>query len=432
MSDGEKDPKDLTRLEDLSEFLHEEDPQVEERFGDFESSSSPIDPTQTDIASSEDMSFTLPEDESVASSDDALPDDLFSTNSEVNEELSEVSSFEETSSEESDPFSFESNISSELDAIDDSPFELSTPEINSDETSDEENHSIENNYYSTPVVEEIELPLVNTEKFEEVSNFAQNFSYGQIHGGGNPPFSIIIRNIKFSEDAEDIKIILREFALINEQNESDIEKSLEFGSLLVPQISEYSAIVLAHKLRRFDCDLEVGLSDEVHQSRSGDANPRGLSKKESLRQNKIETYKKSEKEISIDDIIVSTTASIEGHRVEKYIGVHTSFTIVDEDELERLKFIQKTRRSQSELYTYPIDENSEAESDMAFNQYQSSFDLLFIDLCDQLKTAAAKEKANALLGLQYQLSSLPFEKNNQGKSCYQLTCSATLAFVVTE
>lgn len=432
MSDGEKDPKDLTRLEDLSEFLHEEDPELEERFGDFQSDSASesSESTEAHISSTEDLSFTMPED-----SDDALPADLFSPSSEVNDELSEVSSFEETSSEESDPFSFEASISDELNAIDDSPFELSTPEVNA-----EESPLIEDDYYSSPTETETEteaeetLPPMASERFEEVRDFTQNFSYGHILGGGNPPFSIVIRNIKFSEDAEDIKIILREFGLITSQNEADIEKSLEFGSLLVPQISEYSAIVLAHKLRRFDCDLEVGLSDEVHPARSGDTNPRGLSKKESLKQNRAEAYKKSEKEIAIDDIIVSTTATLEGHSIQKYIGVHTSFTIVDEEELERLKFVQKARRSQSELYTYPIneDENNEANSEVAFNQYQNSFDLLFIDLCDQLKTTAAKEKANALLRLQYQLTSLPFEKNNQGKNCYQLTCSATLAVVVAE
>ena len=61
-------------------------------------------------------------------------------------------------------------------------------------------------------------PMTPPEKFEEVKNFAQNFSYGQIQGGGNPPFSIIIRNLKYTEDKEDIITILSDFALVTEQN----------------------------------------------------------------------------------------------------------------------------------------------------------------------------------------------------------------------
>ena len=236
---------------------------------------------------------------------------------------------------------------------------------------------------------------------------------------------MIIRNLKYADDAEDIITTLREFGLVTDQNLAVTQQALELGSLLVPQISEYSAIVLAHKLRRYDCDLEVGLADEVHPSKSGDNNPRGLLKKDSIRQNKTESYKKDDDETPIKEILLSTTSTLEGYIVKKYLGVQTSFTIVDEEELERLRYVQTTRRAETTF------DNSETD-ESAFKNYQHSFDLLFIDLSDQLKVRALKEKANALLGLNYQLTAMPFEKNQQGRNCYQLICSATLALVKAE
>lgn len=449
MTNGKKDDDktraDLTRIEDLSEFLHVDDAELEDVFGGFneqkEATTSGTSLSEIGAVDLNDLD-ALPDLPETPENTDENTDD----NTDAMFEAEAVSDFGE------------SLASSEPDSTDESPFELSSesvsesfpensddlfsmpepqdewPDENSDESSNEtpeetqeeipEKNSVEN---SNDTSDRISLPDMHPEKFEEVRNFAQNFSYGQIQGGGNPPFSLILRNLKYSDDADDIIIMLREFGLVTDQNLEETQKALEIGSLLVPQISEYSAIVLAHKLRRFDCDLEVGLSDEVHPSKSGDSNPRGLIKKDNLRQNMTETYKKSDGDTAIKDIIVTTTATLDGHVIKKYIGVQTSFTIVDEEELERLKFVQKAARSDSPLHDYDTEETGNTLD--AFKNYQNSFDLLFIDLCDQLKMRALKEKANALLGLNYQLTSMPFEKSANGSSCYQLTCSATLAIV---
>lgn len=422
-NDDDDSHRDLTRIEDLSEFLHEKDSELEDIFGGFEEKK-PADET-----------IGLSLDELDAPFGNDLPPELPEAQEEVQEETLEEPP------EEQENFSFESDSTAETEGFDDSPFELSA-----DETEDTSEVPADNSDFIFSAQEDIqkdiqeeqqeedqtemEIPQLSQEKFEEVRNFAQNFSYGQIQGGGNPPFSIIIRNLKYASDAEDIITILREFGLVTDQNLQETEKALSFGSLLIPQISEYSAIVIAHKLRRYDCDLEVGLSDEIHPSKSGESNPRGLMKKDSLRQNKKESFKKSEDDTPAKEIIVSTTATLAGHVIKKYIGVQTSFAIVDEEELERLKFVQKTVRMQSVLHNYETDES--VTSERAFKDYQNSFELLFTDLCDQLKARAMKERANALLGLNYQLTSLPFEKSALGGSCYQLTCSATLAVVLAE
>jgi hypothetical protein len=412
-NDDSDDRPDLTRIEDLSEFLHPEDADVDDKFGGFDlfgdNDSETTEHTQIEITPE------LPEEEEISF------EDVSSESAETSEleELADIN-FGDTD---------ESGVS---DEIEDSPFELSselitesTPEENTDdgflfsaqeEVPDEEiteevqEETQEEVPYSMTSLEEPPLQ----EKFEEVKNFAQNFSYGQVGSGGNPPFSLVIRNLKYAEEAEDILIILRELGIVTDQNTSDTQKSLERGILLVPQISEYSAIVLAHKFRRFDCDIEVGLSDEVHPSKSGDTNPRGLSKKNSLRQNIAESYKKRIEDYAIEDIIVSTTTTLEDHTIQKYLGVVTSFSVVDETELERLKYVQQTTRSNTVI----------EGDDAAFNDFQKSFDFLFVELCDQLKVKAIKAQANALLGLTYQITA---HANN-----YQITCSATLAVVGPE
>jgi hypothetical protein len=180
-------------------------------------------------------------------------------------------------------FDDSSNSSDDSPIIDDLLFEAPSEEnlFSSDESEPIQNELDEFSYESPPIEEDPFQEKLDDKfdnKFEEVKNFAQNFSYGQTQVGGNPPFSLIIRNLKYSEEAQDLLIILRELGIVTDQNTENAAKSLELGSMLIPQISEYSAIILAHKLRRFDCDIEVGLSDEVHPPKSGDSNPRGPTK----------------------------------------------------------------------------------------------------------------------------------------------------------
>lgn len=437
-NDDDDDRKDLTRLEDLSEFLHEDDPDLETKLGDFNqayhtSEGASVEVTQgLDINQLSDQN-EMDEGPMALSEDDvppALPDDeetntdatTFETIEDAFPEIPlEIILDEDLSLNDSQegPVA-EKEADAFLDLFQESEIEFQSEELPLDETPAHFEDSTELSSYSAP------------ERFEEVKSFAQNFSYGQIQGGGNPPFSLVIRHLKYEEDKESILSLLSEFGLVTEQNLAETQRSLELGLMLIPQISEYSAIILAHKLRRFDCDIEVGLSDEVHPSRSGEHNPKGLVKKESLRQNISETYKRDEDQYPLKEIIVSTTAQLEGHTIKKYIGVQTSFAIVDEEELERLKFVQNQERNARALHEYHPDESEDLSSERAFHDYKNSFDLLFISLVEDLKSKAQKEKANALLGLNYQLQQLPFEKTSNGKNCYQLTASATMALVIPE
>jgi len=455
-NDDDDDRKDLTRIEDLSEFLHEDDPDLESKFGDFDQSYHKADGTSTEVTTggldlpdvsdlsdleSENATGEAPPEVSFESSENdseeliSMPDVPFDLTDESSGETSFDTSLPDSSddlSNDSLEGSQEDSFENSLESSDDFSFAESSLETPSEDEAVSEPFTTDNlpSYEETPVEEAPqEQP---PERFTEVKAFAQNFSYGQIQGGGNPPYSLIVRNLKYEDDKESILGILTEFGIVTEQNLAETTKALEMGHLLVPQINEYSAIILAHKLRRFDCDLEVGLSDEVHPSKSGEQNPKGLVKKESLRQNISESYVANTTKVESKEIIVTTTAQLEGYKIHKYVGVRTSFAIVDEEELERLAFVQKQERSQSELSEYNPDEEETLSSEQAFMDYRSSFDYLFVTLAEDLKSKAQKEKANALLGLSYQLQQLPFEKTPNGKNCYQLTASATMAVVSPE
>lgn len=435
--------KDLTRIEDLSEFLHQKDSDLDSRFDSFHS------PTDNNDSSSTGISLDA--------LDDDLPPDVPPEipNEEINEDAQAEMTFELEENTEGDSFSLEESpfeasvhdppfeMSEEADPFSDettsADFMTETEEVTEDLGSSFEDSSFEETSTDFLSEDTNEEPLrdeayVNTsERLEDVKTFAQNFSYGKASvGGGNPPYTIIARHIKYQEEADDILDLLKEFGVVTDQNEKDTQRSLELGSLIIPQISEFTAIVLAHKLRRFDLDLEVGLSDEVHPGKSGETNPRGLLKKDNLRQNRSESLKLSDLDTSIKDMIITTGPQLPGYMVESYIGVQTTFAIVEESELEKLQYVQKVEREKTEILNMEESFNSDLSSEQAFKDYQNSFHLLYEDLTAQLKQKAFAQHANALLGLNFQLSPLQFERNHSRINAYQITCSATLAIVVAE
>lgn len=288
--------------------------------------------------------------------------------------------------------------------------EISSSNESIDEIQTDDDDALINEGHSLPPIENI-----RPEKFEDVKNFVQNFSYGTIEGAGNPPFSVIIRNIQFSEDADDIINLLKELSVINDTNLSDYEKAIQLGSIIIPQISEFSAIIIAHKLRRFDLDIEVGLADEIHPSKSGEHNPRGLTQKNQLKQNREEEFKPTNKTFSIQDMLMTTQNTIEGYHIKKYMGIDHAHTFIDEEELERLHFIYKGLR-----------ENNSSDEDLEhYRNYKDSFNKLHDELLDEIKNRAFRNGSNALLGIQFSMNQMADHKKSQ----YQLSCSATFALV---
>lgn len=458
------DKKDLTRIEDLSEFIHQEDPDLDEAFSEQDEEESTSDElaeieeddlssldelenegTQdnigVDAASDWDNEKTslheLDEDEFAAPAEEFQQDeDAFSEPAESEEEFSfennEWETSEESGPEETASFDigedFELSEESELKDQESPPAfeateELEEPFLAQEEESapaDEEQEEFED----APLIEEEEVPVAPPPpvqepvthrpppvRFDDLKQFGESITYGKITSGGHPPYSVILKNIKFEEDVDDIADLLSELGLMNTSNESAYREALNNGALLVSQLSEFSAIYLTHRLRRFDLDLMMGLSEELHPSKSYDGKDVGLVRKEGIRQNKAESLSLIEAPQSLDAILISTTPTLEGYRIHRYLGVVSAHQVVLEMELAP-----------------PMTDEEGGEEDPEM-QLLTGQTVTYAELVQELKVEAFKLKANAVVGITFQLTPLVEADRTTGETRFKITCTGNAVWL---
>lgn len=234
------------------------------------------------------------------------------------------------------------------------------------------------------------------ENFEDLKKFAESSSFtSDMSAEGNPSFSVLIKEVKFVEDAQDIILLLKELKLATDSDEVLLNR-LSRGELLIPRISEFAATFLAHKLRRFDIDILVGLSDEIHPPKHPETPEIGLVSKHGLYQNQAHHFAFQDHHLDISQIIISATPTLDGHQVIKYIGVASEHKMLDGSLVE--------------------DENSTEVS----AHYQ--------ELAQKLKAHALKAHANAVVGLNYQLTPIPSAYGTLNTR-YRLTCTGNLVWI---
>ncbi|MCP4913007.1 MAG: heavy metal-binding domain-containing protein [Oligoflexia bacterium] len=275
--------------------------------------------------------------------------------------------------------------------------------------------------FTTEPLPEAPEPTKN-ENFNDIKDFGNSISYGVVSHGGNPPFSLILRDIKFNDDVDDIIIILKEHGLCPDEEEDNLRKMMESGSLLISQISEYSAIFLAHKMRRFDCNILVGLSDQLHPSKSYENESRGLVSKYNLKQNVSEEITLKEKSIDIDSIFAVTTPTVSGHQIIKYLDLLTAHTVVEESDLRSMKSSSKSLDEQSEEeFLDALLEQTSTDSD---EKYQFDINDTYKELIVELQSQAYKIEANAIVGINFQLSPLVHqEADDTNTILYKITAT---------
>ena len=274
------------------------------------------------------------------------------------------------------------------------------------------------------------------ENFEDLKNFVEAMSYGMVKSGGNPPYSIILKDICYKEDIQDIEILLKDHGIITKENESQYKKSLSIGQLLIPQLSEYSAIYLAHKLRRFSGNLSAGLSEEIRPPKNYQENMRGIVSKENLQQNRSE-MQVMQNQIKPQEVILSTSGLIDGKTIEQYLGIISEHTILDESLLARYEL-------KSYLETNLEKEQGSSEIAKALNELKAQWEKstntnkkdeklkngpgledIYFDLAQKLRPKAAQLKGNAVIGINYQITPLTHSGlDTQAK--YKITCSGSV------
>jgi hypothetical protein len=374
--------KDLTSIEDLGEYLHEENGTD---FTDF---------TADESLSSEPGAEENSESNDFGSLDFGSTEDFPATNEETKEEDISFSFQEETPVEET-----KEPTATDLPLItEDEPIANLVEEtlFGNNEPEKTRSLSFEPPVLDVPAPEYKPEPVYKQpETFEEVKRFAEESSFTGMGVEGNPSCSVLIRNVKYVEDVNDIIIMMKELQLLSD-SEEETRKRLTRGHLLVPRISEYAAILLTHKLRRFDIDIQMGLSDEIHPPKHHEAPETGLTSKHTLHQNQTHHFHFDHPKLEISQIIVSATPTLQGFHVIRYLGVA------------------------SEHKTVPAEMVEDEASEDVPRYYQ--------ELAQKLRAHAVKAHSNAIVGLNYQLTPIPSEYGGAGHK-YRLSCTGNLVWV---
>lgn len=237
--------QDLTRLEDLSTYEHEDDPTIDHHFAnEIESEELPL----------------LPEEP---------------------EEIEELATSEETETAEETLF-FEEEIPIKEEMI-----------LEEEPLEEEALFGSEPEAWPGPEPEAEAEPFISPsipEKLEEITTFQQYYQEedSETLGPADPPYSAIITHIS-PDDHDLILSQLRECEILNANNENDFLESLTRGSLLVSRISEFQAIQLIARLKRLDLHIKAGLHEETRPSKEVDDYLKGLPTKKSITQNKEES-----------------------------------------------------------------------------------------------------------------------------------------------
>jgi len=395
-----RDKKDLTRIEDLGEFLHELD--ETENYLDL-----PALPTETE----EENLLPSPEIPELPAEEPSLEESL--TFEQEPEELviEEEQPIEVEVEEESEPlfvdgFSADNEDEAPLDLGSDSsaeetaPFTLSEQEVVEEKESEQDEHfSGYDEPEETPAPAELhpqpEEVFTPKEDFEETRSFAEKAVLAEGPAECNPAYSVIARNIRFLEDSEEILSLLKEVGF-PEDMMAGYQRQLERGTLLIPRVSEFTAIFVCHRLRRFRLELQMGLSDLLHPPKSGLESEKGLVSRKSLGQNHQHQFLFKGDADGARHIILSTMPQLDGHAIDRYLGVASEHAFLGAE----------------------VVENETAEA------IHRSYD----ELAQKLKAHALEHKANAVLGINYQLTPMPHE-SAIGNYRYKLTCTGNLVWV---
>lgn len=382
MSDGDN-KKDLTRIEDLSEFLHQGDDELDKLLADLDEDDdstddhthqesdlndgledeaeielSPFDYSTPDNEQEEPEEILDETQEDGAFFDASETDDLTSDSDQDFAEFEDFDNFEnledqdgQLTEDSDDNFSEDFNEEDfSNEESDEGLVEITdeTPYIENEEEAEAEEEFEENFQAQSPPIPEQQAlgPEAITpprpkaqEDFSEVRDFAANSTYGKVAMGGNPPFSLLMQGIRSSEHDESILAILNEHGLLSD-NEELYRLSLESGQLLIAHIGEFSAIYLAGKLRRYCRTIKVALAHEIHLSKSyNHEDQRGLTGPKSILQNRMKSYKKADTNFNRNDILLSSSPYIPGLMVTHSLGPMQINEKIDANEFDDINSI---------------------------------------------------------------------------------------------
>ncbi len=298
--------------------------------------------------------------------------------------------------------------------------------------------------YPVSPINKTPIPLETPDQWEqpktlnEITSFANSTSYGNFQGEATPPFSIILKGFKYFEDLESIASILDELKIMGAEDKDNIISSMRRGQLLIPRLSEYAAIIICHKLRHFDLEITMGLTEEIHPPKSYESNDKGFTNKTTLSKN-VNYHKGFTNDT---DIITTSLPQLTDYKIIQHLGIVSHVLTLSANDIINNGYLEDEIISQSsnenEISRLRIQrENSFASQSeyIKLNQFMNqstqkdfkpSLNTFYQKAITELKMKARKEKANSILGINFQI--LPFNIN-QNRPQYQIMATGNLAWI---
>lgn len=182
-----------------------------------------------------------------------------------------------------------------------------------------------------PTVTEIISPTIqDVTHLNSIKEFADNIKIGDTITEANPAYSLFAEvNNNEHKKKMIIGIITQEKLQITPQ---DLEVQLENGKLLIPQISEYTAIYLAMKLRDVVENIHIGPSNLIFESKTLNEEN---NKKTNLNSTLYIESEQLDSEFKIDtpnDIITSNSSELSGFKIESIISAISTSKIINNPE----------------------------------------------------------------------------------------------------
>jgi uncharacterized protein YbjQ (UPF0145 family) len=427
------DKKDITRIEQMPQFEHDEDLQLP-NLPDLDDTENNINddlilPVLPDLhdAPNNDIEIDFNSDQESFNIENLSEDiNLQSNQEQVNDSFihPEESTIATTQTVLKNDIDAALEFTQNEDLTTTPPPEISKPNIFE---SQNEQQVYSDTAFDTPAALVTEIAEAK-ESFADVVAFAENLTYGKVTKGGNPPFSILLKKIKFKEDKQDIETILREHELLNNENEKLYLQSLENGSLLLSQISEYSAIYLTQKFRRFDLEIIMGLSDEIHPSKSYDHDFLGLVNKDHVFQNRSQSLEINS-HLQVHQIILSTQPTLPQFQILKYLGLISEHQIIDEEAVIKADEVdnQINQGALEEIFQDLSTIKKDIKKTLPENK-TTPLSQIYQSIAERLRIQAIKLSANAVVGIIYQLTALPLKAGDDNQK-YKVSCTGNAVVV---
>ena len=237
-----------------------------------------------------------------------------------------------------------------------------------------------------------------------LNKMANQTTFGELSIAQGPPFSVVASQIRDENTKEKLRAILCDFGLDPQQ----FEKGLSMGKILIPQLSEYCAILLVHQLRNLNLDIEeFGLSAQVHplkdEHNEASETSKGIPPARDSGESRAES--RDFQQWQGDKIFISHSPHT-SYTIKEYLGPVRAARKVFSDELAGLPRLE-------DLNPGPGGE---------YGGHLAHYEGLIKELQEQ----ATRKGAHGLVDLNFQLNPLASDAHQEGGAEYLLLATGNL------